>query len=233
MFKALFWKQKLIHKPSLIFFIYFLLAPIIYITLVAVVGALAFVTYYCISKYLSLKDNSNQSFQFTSDFSYYLTLSYTWLAFGIISGVILIIILLILLVLFKRLRFAIQIICEASKAVSSVFLTLIFPIIPLALELGFLAYFIVNAVLMACSGQAIFKVANATNSSSSVGDSCSPSVSTAGAICVFYKYGYEANSALNSIIAFLNTYQYVPQLFNIFMMFWVEAFVGKRIFFDK
>lgn len=186
---------------------------------------MGFAVYFCISKYLSLKDNPNQNFELKADFGYYLSLGVTWLVVGIIAGIILLIVLLLILVLIKRLRLAIQLICEASKAITTMFITLVFPLIPLVLQLGFLAYFVANAVILACSGTSLFRIANSTNSSINVGDSCNPDATLNGAVCVFYRYGFDATTVYNSVISFLNTYQYIPQLYNLFMLFWVECFI--------
>ena len=198
------------------------------------VGLLGFGIYFCINKYLTLRDapQQNQPIQVTASIDYYLSLSITWLIVGIIAIILLVIILLLILVLAKRVRIAIKIIGEASRAVTSVFLTLIFPLIPFLLQIGCLAYFVVNAVILACSGKAIFKVANSTsNSTFKIGDSCDPSLNVQGAVCIFNKVGFDPNSAYNTIIGGLNTYQWIPQLYNLFMFFWVQAFLGTfRIF---
>lgn len=185
---------------------------------------LSFALYFCFSKYLSLKDNQVAKIEFKTDFNYYMSLSITWLVAGIIVAIILLLVLVLLIFLIKRIRLAIQLICESSKAVSSVFFTLLFPIVPLLLQIGFLVYFVANAVILACAGKTIFKVANSTNSSFQIGDTCSPT-NLEGVECVFYKYGFDSKSAINSVIEFLNKYQWIPQLYNLFMFFWVQAFV--------
>jgi choline transporter-like protein 2/4/5 len=152
-------------------------------------------------------------------------LSYTWLAAFIVGCVLLGILLLLILVLIKRIRLAIQLICEASKAITNVILTLFWPLVPLVLQVGFLAYFLTNAVIIACAGKKIFKVANTTNSSANVGDSCNSAGTSNGVQCVFYNYGFDSTSTYTTVIGFLNQNQYVPQLYNLFMLFWVEAFI--------
>ena len=73
-----------------------------------------------------------------------MSLSITWLVAGIILGVVLLVVLLLILFLIKRVRLAIRLIGEASRAVTSVFLTLLFPLIPLLLQIGLLAYFVIK-----------------------------------------------------------------------------------------
>lgn len=199
----------------------FILKPLIYLTLIGLVGALGFAVYYCISKYIQLKDEKKNSVELKPDVNYYLSLSVTWLIAGIIAGLILLVVLLLIIVLIKRLRLAIQIIKEASRAVTSIFISLLFPVIPLLLQLGFLAYFIANAVILACSGTSLFRITG-NSSNMTEGSSCEPGSSPD---CIFYKYGFDSNTAYNSVISFLNTYQWVPQLYNLFMLFWVQAFI--------
>lgn len=169
-----------------------ILGPLILISTLAIIGGLSFAIYFCVTKYISLRDNPNQGFQLTTNLNYYLTLSTTWLVFAIIASVILFIILLLILVLVKRVRLAIRLIGEASRAVTTVFTSLLFPLFPMALQFAFLAYFVYNAVALACSGKNLFKVANTTNSSSAnssvkTGDWCDPSNVQQGVLCVFYK----------------------------------------------
>ena len=199
----------------------FILKPLIYLTLIGLVGALGFAVYYCISKYLQLKDEKKTSVELKPDANYYLSLSITWLIAGIIAGLILLVVLLLILVLIKRLCLAIQIIKEASRAVTSIFISLLFPVIPLLLQLGFLAYFIANAVILACSGTSLFRITG-NSSNMTVGSPCEPGSSPD---CIFYKYGFDSSTIYNSVISFLNTYQWVPQLYNLFMLFWVQAFI--------
>lgn len=191
------------------------------------VACLSFCIYFCFTKYQSLNKNPNQEFQLKADFNYYLSLSTTWLVIGIVISVILFIVLLLIIVLIKRLRLAIQLIGEASKAVVSVFMSLLFPIIPLLLQIGFLAYFVSNAVILAMAGKSLFRLANVSNSSNlsvNIGDPCDPNQIN-GALCVFHRVGFDASSAYGSVIGFLNTYQWAPQLYNLFMFFWLQTFI--------
>ena len=130
------------------------LKPLIYATIIAIILSLSFLIYYCIDKYIKLKDNTK--WEWTSDVSSYFSLGATWLAIGIIIGILLLIIILLLIALFKRLRLAIQLICEGSKAVQSVFLTLFFPIFPLIMELAVLLYFISTSIYLSTAGKFIF-----------------------------------------------------------------------------
>ena len=76
-----------------------------------------------------------------------------------------------------------------------------------------------------------FKVSNISNvtanSSIKIGDECVPSYTNYQQqfSCIFNTFGYTASSSLSSVMGFLNTYQWIPQFFNLFMFFWTQAFV--------
>ncbi len=198
----------------------------IVISILGIIGLLVFAIYYCISSYISIKNSGNEpNAEFRLEFNYYFSLSITWLIIGIIAAIVLLIILLLIIFLIKRLRLAIQLIREASKAVVSLFITLIFPIIPLLIQLGFLAYFLITAVILASSGKNIYKVANSTNSSIKIGDTCDINNLMNGVTCTFYTFGFDSTSMVNSVIDFLYNNQWLPQLFNFFMFLWFESFI--------
>ena len=84
-----------------------------------------------------------------------------------------------------------------------------------------------SAVILACAGNVLFKVSNTTaNSTVNIGDSCVPSYTNYQQFtCIFSKYGFSVDSSVNTVIGFLNTYQWIPQFYNLFMFFWTQAFV--------
>ena len=74
-------------------------------------------TYYSYTTYYEMKNDNITSgaLIFTTDFSYYLTLEKTWLAFGCTSATLTAILLLIILFLRKRIMIAIALIKEGSR----------------------------------------------------------------------------------------------------------------------
>lgn len=232
----------LILIAAVVSFIYiiitrWIIGPMIWLSLAAIVGLLAFATYFCTNHYISLKDNTNsqQAFQLKFDTSYLLSLSYVWLIFAIISGVFLLIILLLILVLIKRLRIAIGLIKEASKAVTGIFCIVLWPLVPFLFQIIFLGYSISVAIFLSSGGKALYRVTNTTeccgNATFKVGDSCDPKTFTnqsQNATCSFYRYGYgdPFNTAETTVlINFLNNYQWLPQFFNLFMCYWLQNFI--------
>ena len=111
----------------------------------------------------------------------------TWLVLAIIVAIILLVILLLIVALIKRIRLAIRIIVEASRAVTGVFLSLFWPLVPLILEVAALVYFLAVAVYLSTAGQAIYKSANSTTNATTC-------VDASQAQCYFYKYGWDASS---------------------------------------
>jgi hypothetical protein len=65
-----------------------------------------------------------------ADANYYRSLPITWLIVSVVCSIVLLIILLILLVIFKRLRLALTIVEEGSRAVSKNVVSLFWPISP-------------------------------------------------------------------------------------------------------
>ena len=101
--------------------------------------------------------------------------------------------------------------------------------------MSLLAYNITVAVYLASAAKALYRVTNTTalssNTTFKVGDPCTPATfnnESQNATCVFYRYGYGnpfSISETTPVINFLNDYQWVPQLYNLFMFFWFQAFV--------
>ncbi|CAG2231424.1 SLC44A2_4_5 [Mytilus edulis] len=126
----------------------------VWFTIFAFVGAFGYATYYCLWNYFQLKDTNET---FTMNFSV-VNFSFSkpkmLLAFGIIAGIILTIILLILLFLCSRIRIAIALIKEGSRAVGTMMFTLIWPLIPFLLQLIVFGYWLTIAVYLASTGRA-------------------------------------------------------------------------------
>ncbi|VDQ05586.1 unnamed protein product [Trichobilharzia regenti] len=74
-------------------------------------------------------------FEFSLDLASYFRLASTWLAMGIISAILLFLIICILIFLRNRIRVAIAILNEASKAVATMTSVLFWPLLPFILEM--------------------------------------------------------------------------------------------------
>jgi choline transporter-like protein 2/4/5 len=181
--------------------------PIVWLGIILFILLLAIITGLSFSEFVQLRQkNDNQiwtEFKFVTDAKYYRSLPITWLVIGIITTVILLISLLILLVVFKRLRLALEILKEASKAVGYNFFSLLWPFIPFVVQLGVFAYWAVVAVYLATAGKPIHRlVFNETNENETniqYGEICDPNKWN-NSECVFWEYGYNPQVDLDSVL---------------------------------
>uniref|UniRef100_A0A0B7AP80 Choline transporter-like protein n=1 Tax=Arion vulgaris TaxID=1028688 RepID=A0A0B7AP80_9EUPU len=152
------------------------------------------------------------------------------LAGGIIFGVILIIVLLILLFLCPRIRIAVALIKQGSRAVGAMWSTLLWPVIPFILQVAVVALWGTIATYLASVGRDDINNDNnitLSNDSSKFdyhairartnnifsGLPCNVSDSIGGELCGFIKYGK-------------GDYTIYLQIFNLFMLFWLVNFVA-------
>jgi choline transporter-like protein 2/4/5 len=180
--------------------------PVVWLGILLFIFLLATITGLSFYEFDQLrKKNDNQilsGFKFVTDANYYKGLPITWLIVGIISA------LLLLLALLKRLRIALAILKEASKAVGYNIFSLFWPFIPLLLQIGVFAYWAVVAIYLATAGKPIYRIAynetitNTTNVS--FGAICDPNKwnnsNGSNGQCVFWEYGYDPQVDLDSIL---------------------------------
>ncbi|UJR34024.1 hypothetical protein I4U23_021438 [Adineta vaga] len=222
--------------------------PVVWLGILLFIFMLGIITGFAFYEFDQLrKKNDNQiltEFKFVADANYYRTLPITWLIIGIISAILLLISILVFLALLKRLRIALAILKEASKAVGYNFFSLFWPFIPFLLQIGIFFYWAVVAIHLATAGKPIYRIvfnetlANTTNVQ--LGEICDPkkwnNTNGSNQQCVFWEYGYDPQVDLDSIlngtgqhfksfIQFVNQNQWLPQLFSAFMLFWLTAFV--------
>uniref|UniRef100_A0A8C5H2P9 Choline transporter-like protein n=1 Tax=Gouania willdenowi TaxID=441366 RepID=A0A8C5H2P9_GOUWI len=144
------------------------IAPVmVWLLIIGVLGAGAYGIYHCYWEYDKHKKNSATitDLGFTTNFNSYLQVQETWLAFLIILSIVEAILLLMLIFLRNRIRIAIALIQESSKAVGHIMSALLFPLITFALLLVCVAYWGTTALYLATSGNPIYKVValNSTN----------------------------------------------------------------------
>uniref|UniRef100_A0A667X114 Choline transporter-like protein n=1 Tax=Myripristis murdjan TaxID=586833 RepID=A0A667X114_9TELE len=180
--------------------------------------------WHCYWEYSNYKANSAtiSEIGFTTNFEVYLQVQETWLAFLIIISVAEAIILLTVIFLRKRILIAIALIQEASKAISYMMSSLLYPLFTAVLLLVCVAYWGVTALYLATSGGPVYKVV-ALNSSQ--GDcmsingtvDCEPTTFNPSeyshcpsASCIFIKYNDEGllqrnlfNLQIYNVVAFL------------------------------
>ncbi|KAL3871869.1 hypothetical protein ACJMK2_039841 [Sinanodonta woodiana] len=188
----------------------------VWFAIFAFIGIFGYCSYHGITKYMSTKDTM-QEFQISVvviQFSF--EQSKFWLAVAIISTVILAISLLIFLFLCQRIRIAIALIKEGSKAVGSMLFTLIFPVFPFVLEILTIAYWLITAVYLSSTGRnPTFSQNNTFSNGSYIFDTvgCNKNVTnTMSDVCDILKNIQEAK------------YTFYLQIYNLFMLFWLVNF---------
>ncbi|GFO29551.1 choline transporter-like protein 2 [Plakobranchus ocellatus] len=171
----------------------------VWATIIGVFAIVIFAVYYSFDTYYDLKKlNATEEYgfseAFTLNFSYYLNLKKTWLAFGCTSATVLAILTILFIFLVKRICIAIELIKEASRAVGNMFSTLFWPIIPFFLQVTFFVYWAASALFVASMGSSDY-YSNSTNTSTDGVNyylervPCEPDSSTLGSACDFVKYG--------------------------------------------
>ncbi|XP_075239028.1 choline transporter-like protein 2 isoform X1 [Convolutriloba macropyga] len=159
---------------------------VVWTLLLTVHVALGAATYYCYMKYVELKADETvaedpNNYNIKANLDYYSGLYETWMYTGIVCASLLGIILLMTCFLCNRIRLAIRVIGEASRAVRSMPLSFMFPLIPWIAQSIVLVYFLLLTVYVASyEGDPVYRVAtNASNESSSddgAGSKCDPTV---------------------------------------------------------
>ncbi|BFZ05594.1 hypothetical protein BsWGS_08633 [Bradybaena similaris] len=151
-----------------------------------------------------------------------------FLAGGIIFGVIMVVVLLILLVLCSRIRIAVALIKQSSKAVGAMWSTLFWPVFPFILQIAVVALWGSVATFLASVGRNGDPGAN--NLTTADGNlsydaikektndllekiPCDVNSSVTGGFCGFIKYGK-------------GDWTIYLQVYNLFMLFWLVNFVA-------
>ncbi|XP_067315136.1 choline transporter-like protein 2 isoform X1 [Pseudorasbora parva] len=215
---------------SLIFILLlrFLAGIMIWVMIIMVIIVIGYGTFHCYMQYASLKgqagsDVTIKDLGLQTDFSVYLQIQQTWLAFMIILCIVEVVIILLLIFLRKRILIAIALIKEASKAIGHVMSSLFYPLLTFALLSLVIAYWAITAVFLSTSNEAIYKVFNTTECTYSR-DTCKPETFNSSNIttecpdaeCLFAFYGGET---------LYHKYLILFQFYNLFLFFWCVNFV--------
>ncbi|XP_054896790.1 choline transporter-like protein 2 isoform X3 [Poeciliopsis prolifica] len=215
---------------SLIFIVLlrFLAAPMVWVIIILAILVIGYGILHCYMEYTALKgepgaDVTIRDLGLQTDFSVYLQIQQTWLAFMIILAIVEFIIILLLIFLRKRILIAITLIKEASSAVGHIMSSMFYPLLTFALLTVVIAYWAVTAVFLATSNEQIYKVFNKTDCPFSM-DTCDPktfntsnvSAQCPDAECMFVFYGGET---------LYHKYLILLQFYNVFLFFWCANFV--------
>ncbi|KAJ8373175.1 hypothetical protein AAFF_G00270810 [Aldrovandia affinis] len=203
----------------------FTAAVIVWVLIVGVLVVGAYGIWHCYWEYDNFKTSALKisDVGFTTDFSVYLQVGETWLAFLIILCVVEAILILLLIFLRKRILIAIALIKESSKAVGHMMSSLVYPLLTFVLLVVCVVYWGVTALYLATSGSPVYRVV-ALNSSTGAcqsidgTESCDPLVFNSSvfestcpsARCIFINYNNEGlfqrnlfNLQIYNVLAFL------------------------------
>ncbi|XP_056608537.1 choline transporter-like protein 2 isoform X2 [Triplophysa dalaica] len=215
---------------SLIFIVLlrFLAGIMTWVMILMVIVVIGYGIGHCSYKYITLKDTPGanvtlQQIGFQPDFTVYLHIRQTWLAFIIILAIVELIIILVLIFLRNRIRIAIELMKEASRAIGYVMSALFYPIFTFLLLTVVIAYWAITAVFLSTSSEPVYKVFNETVCSHSR-LTCNPENFTMSEIkrecprseCLFAFYGGETP---------YHKYLIFFQFYNVFLFFWCANFV--------
>uniref|UniRef100_A0A3P9BU91 Choline transporter-like protein n=1 Tax=Maylandia zebra TaxID=106582 RepID=A0A3P9BU91_9CICH len=215
---------------SLIFIVLlrFLAGIMVWIMIILVILVIGYGIFHCYMEFASLKgepgaDVTIRDLGLQTDFSVYLQIRQTWLAFMIILAIVEFIIILLLIFLRKRIMIAIALIKEASRAVGHVMSSLFYPLLTFALLAVVIAYWAITAVFLSTSNEQVYKVFN-TSVCPFSRETCNPktfnssnaSLVCPDAECLFAFYGGET---------LYHKYLILFQFYNVFLFFWCANFV--------
>ncbi|XP_055014084.1 choline transporter-like protein 2 isoform X2 [Boleophthalmus pectinirostris] len=215
---------------SLIFIVLlrFLAGIMVWVMIILVILVIGYGIFHCYMEYASLKgepgaDVTIRDLGLQTDFSVYLQIRQTWLAFLIILCIVEFIIILLLIFLRKRLLIAIALIKEASRAVGHVMSALFYPLLTFALLVVVIAYWAITAVFLSTSNEQVYKVFN-NSDCEYARETCDPKTFNTSNIsqqcpdaeCLFAFYGGET---------LYHKYLILFQFYNVFLFFWCANFV--------
>ncbi|KAG9270146.1 choline transporter-like protein 5-B isoform X1 [Astyanax mexicanus] len=202
---------------------------LLWLVIFGVIAAVGYGIWHCYWEYVALQgkpdaDVTISDIGFQTDFRVYLQLSQTWLIFMISLAVIEAVIIVVLIFLRSRVRIAIALLKEGSKAVSYIMSTLFYPIITFMLLALCIAYWAVTAVFLASSGDAVYKVMSTQPNCKYANITCDPetfgqsnvSRTCPGSQCTFAFYGGES---------VYHRYIFILQMGNLLVFLWLVNFV--------
>uniref|UniRef100_A0A8C3T3P0 Choline transporter-like protein n=1 Tax=Chelydra serpentina TaxID=8475 RepID=A0A8C3T3P0_CHESE len=199
-----------------------------WIFILGVIGIIGYGIWHCYWEYDHLQgtpgsDLTIYDIGFQTDFRVYLQLRQTWLAFMIILCIVEVFIILMLIFLRNRIRIAIALLQEGSRAIGYIMSTLFYPIITFVLIAICISYWAVTAVFLSTSGEPVYKVMANQTLCKYANLTCDPETFNTtnvtklcvGAQCTFAFYGGES---------FYHKYIFIFQLSNAFVFLWLVNF---------
>ncbi|KAH8346795.1 hypothetical protein KR084_011960, partial [Drosophila pseudotakahashii] len=201
---------------------------------------------YCITQYIHWKNTTREpetDLSVKSIVEKVLHDHHTWLGLSIFFGVCFVVILLIVIVLLKRIRIAIALVKEGSKAMSSVISTMFFPIFSWILYIVAIAFAIIVGLHLISIKEASFRMVRQSGESketcicegpafgNTVGESCKPEEFQQH--CFIQQTGDHEMSPVpcSNTTCRLDDFVLLPLIkaalfYNIFGFFWLSFFIS-------
>ena len=209
-----------------VFLMRFIVGPMVWLTLLSLVSLIGFGIYGSYSVWNNLKtfggEDSQQSLTsvgFTTDLSVYLNLQETWLAFMIILSCLELVLLLMLLFLRKRIKIAVAVMGEASRAIGSMLSAYFYPLITYSLLFVLSAYYILSVVYVASSFVPTYRTYSVSGDATHQSELCDPNnfTSTSDDIqCIFVDFSGDQ---------FFYNNQILVQIVLLSIFLWIGNFI--------
>ncbi|XP_028449858.1 choline transporter-like protein 5-A isoform X1 [Perca flavescens] len=208
----------------------FTAGTLLWATIITVILLLAYGMWYCSMVLSQLRHTAGSEVAIVevglhTDLHIYLQLTQTWIILLVSLGLAEASILLMLIFLRRRVRVAIALLREASKAIGYIMSTLFFPVVTFLLVTVCISYWAVTAVYLASSGQAIYKVMSPDVSCPYANSTCNPETFNRSNIsqsalcqasqCLFAFYGGETS---------YHRHLFLLQLYNLLIFLWLLNF---------
>uniref|UniRef100_A0A8C9Z0V1 Choline transporter-like protein n=1 Tax=Sander lucioperca TaxID=283035 RepID=A0A8C9Z0V1_SANLU len=199
----------------------FTAGTLLWATIITVILLLAYGMWYCSMVLSQLRHTAGSEVAIVevglhTDLHVYLQLTQTWIILLVSLGLAEASILLMLIFLRRRVRVAIALLREASKAIGYIMSTLFFPLITFFLVSVCVSYWAVTAVYLASSGQAVYKVTSPDVSCPYTNRTCNPESALCQASqCLFAFYGGETS---------YHRHLFLLQVYNLLIFLWLLNF---------
>ncbi|XP_040607502.1 choline transporter-like protein 5 isoform X3 [Mesocricetus auratus] len=194
-----------------------------------VLGIIGYGIWYCYVEYIGLQHKPQSAIMIydigiQTAINMIFHLKQTWFSMMIILCVIEAIIIIVLIFLRRRIRVAIILLKEGSKAIGYIPSTLVYPVVTFVLLSICISYWAVTAIFLATSGVPIFKVMVPEGGCIHEDETCDPEVFPETHIPVVCP-GASCNFAFYGARSVYHEYIIVFQIYNLFAFLWLVNFV--------
>ncbi|XP_012657085.1 choline transporter-like protein 5 [Otolemur garnettii] len=207
----------------------YIVGLLFWIFAIGVLGIIGYGIWHCYNEYDTLRKNPNApqtlyDIGIQTDITLYFRLKQIWFAFMIMLSILEAIVVILMIFLRKRIRVAIFLLQEGSKAIRYIPSTLFYPLLTFTLLSICISYWVVTAVFLATSGIPVYKVIDPEGHCEHENETCNPEIfktsaiakACPGALCNFVSYGGQTLYE-----------QYIPTFhaYNLFVLLWLINFV--------